>query len=580
VGLVAMPVGTPSAVAKAGRFAVFRQLMADGIECMFGNPGSSEQNLLDALRAREFQPFKYYLALHEGPAVAMADSYARATRRPAVVQLHSYAGLANGLGMMNYARRGYTPLVVIVGEAGLKYEALDGQMAADLVTMARPFVKSDHNGPCAWRVVDSGSVLRLLRRALKAAATPPAGPVLLVLPMDVLDEENTEPVVPSVPVRTSSTPDPETIAQAARLLAAATHPIILMGDGIAAADAQPELARVASLLGAVVWGANSSEVNLPSSHALYAGDLGHMFGAASKGITSAADAVLICGTTVLPEVFPALEGVFAPDASVVHFDLNSYEIGKNFSVGVGAVGDPKATLAALAEALERVLTGAQRARAKERADREADRKREIKGRELAADRDVRDAEPLHMSRFVEELQHKWPAGTLVFDEALTNSSVLRRYLPQDEAGTVFQTRAGMLGTGLPGAIGLKLARPDRTVFGFSGDGGSISTIQALATAARYKIAAKFVVCNNLSYRILKYNLQEYWDSLNEPRDQSFPPEFDLTFPTLRFDQLAEGQGVRAVRVERASEIGPALTDALETYKDEPFLIDLVLTSAL
>ena len=117
---------------NTGRFALLRQLLADGITCMFGNPGTSEQNLLDALRDPEFKDFRYYLALHEGTAVAIADSYARALQRPAVVQLHSYAGLANGLGMMYYARRGYTPLVVIAGEAGLRYEALDGQMAADL----------------------------------------------------------------------------------------------------------------------------------------------------------------------------------------------------------------------------------------------------------------------------------------------------------------------------------------------------------------------------------------------------------------------------------------------------------------
>jgi len=146
---------------KTGRFAFLRQLLADDITCMFGNPGSSEENLLDALHDPEFASIKYYLALHEGTAVAMADGYARATQRPTIVQLHSYAGLANGLGMMYYARRGYTPLVVIAGEAGLRYEALDGQMSADLVAMTRPFVKSDHNGPCAWRVVHSGSLLRL-----------------------------------------------------------------------------------------------------------------------------------------------------------------------------------------------------------------------------------------------------------------------------------------------------------------------------------------------------------------------------------------------------------------------------------
>src|SRR5207244_4361647 len=158
-------------------------------------PGTSEQNLLAVLVDDEFKDFTYYLALQEGSAVAMGDAYARSRRSPAIIQLHSYAGLANGLGMIKYAHRGYTPMVVMAGEAGLKYDALDGQMSADLVTMARPFVKADHNGPCAWRVVDAGSVLRLLRRALKTAITAPAGPVFLSLPMDILDATNTEPVV-------------------------------------------------------------------------------------------------------------------------------------------------------------------------------------------------------------------------------------------------------------------------------------------------------------------------------------------------------------------------------------------------
>ena len=318
---------------NTGRFAFFRQLLADGVTCMFGNPSSSEENLLDALQSPEFKDFRYYLALQEGAAVAIADAFARASpavatdgdafawRRPALVQLHSYAGLANGLGMMYYARRGYTPMVVIAGEAGLRYEALDGQMAADLAAIARPFVKSDANGPCAWRVVDPGSLLRLLRRAIKTAATPPMGPVFLALPMDVLDQPNAEPIGRSFPVLTTVVPDQALIAEAARLLRSAARPLILMGDGIAAAGAQAELAEVADLIGAVVWGGNCKEVNMRASHPLFGGYLGHMFGADSVPIISAADVVLICGTTVLPEVFPALNGVFAANAKVIHFDL-------------------------------------------------------------------------------------------------------------------------------------------------------------------------------------------------------------------------------------------------------------------
>jgi benzoylformate decarboxylase len=495
--------------------------------------------------------------------------------------LHSYAGLANGLGMMYYARRGYTPMVVFAGEAGLKYEAMDGQMAADLTAMARPFVKSDHNGPCAWRVVDPASLLRLTRRAIKAASTPPMGPVFLALPMDVLDLPNTETIAKTLPVDANVIPADSTIGEAARLLREAARPLILMGDGIAAAGAQAELTEVADLLGATVWGGNCSEVNMPTSHPLFGGYLGHMFGAASKPIISVADTVLICETTVLPEVFPSCEGVFGENAKVIHFDLNSYEIGKNFPLRIAALAEPKVTLRRLAEILRNTMTPEQSRRASERRQQAQRKKVEDRKVALAKDQQARDQVPMRPARFMQELAdrlQRLAQPALIFDEALTSSPDLMRYIPQDVPGSYFQTRAGMLGTGVPGTIGLKIAHPDRTVFGFAGDGGAISTIQALATAARYGIGAKFVICNNRSYRILKYNLQNYWRDLGQQTNQTFPDSFDLQKPELRFDQLAQGQGLDAVRVERPEQIGPALDRALADEK--PFLIDLVLSKDL
>ncbi len=566
-----------------GRFAFLRQLKLDDVSCIFGNPGTSEENIFDALADPEFASIKYYLALQEGVAVAMADSYARATQKPALVQLHSYAGLANGLGMMYYAKRGYTPMVVFAGEAGLAYDAMDGQMAADLVSMARPFVKSDHNGPCAWRVTHPSSVVRLLRRALKASITPPWGPVFLSLPMDVLDSSNTETLSPSFNVDSHVLPDAPTIEHAARIFAACSKPLILMGDGIAASGAQTELIRVAELLAAPVYGVNQSEVNIPMSHPLYKGETGHMFGTTSLPITSAADAVLVCGTTLMPEVFPQTGEIFAPDAKIVHFDLNTAEIGKNFHTTIAALADPKRVLSALADALDPLLSENHKKTAaaaiKEAAAQHANSRAEAQ----KADAEKSGQVPLRAPGFMKAL-----AGTLstlgkpfsVFDEALTHSPEITRYFSFDVPGTYFQTRAGMLGTGLPGAIGLKIAQPDRVVLGFAGDGGSMQTIQALASAARHQVGVKFVVCNNRSYRILKYNIRRYWKDLGIP-EAEFPPypeSFDLHSTPLDFVKLAEGHGVTAMRVETPEQIQPAIDRALAD--DKPFLVELILSSEL
>ena len=124
---------------KTGRFAIIEQFIADGIQYMFGNPGTVEQGFLDALG--KYDNFEYILAMQESIAVAMADGYARITKKPTVVQLHSGVGLGNGIGMLYQAYRGHAPLVVLTSEAGIVYDAMDSQMAADLVGMAKPVTK-------------------------------------------------------------------------------------------------------------------------------------------------------------------------------------------------------------------------------------------------------------------------------------------------------------------------------------------------------------------------------------------------------------------------------------------------------
>jgi benzoylformate decarboxylase len=550
---------------KTGRFAVIEQFLADGMHYMFGNPGTVEQGFLDALR--DYPDLKYILTLQESVAVLMADGYARATKKPTLVQLHSTPGVGNGIGALYQAKRGHSPLVVVGGDAGIRYQAMDAQMAGDLVAMCEPVTK--------WSamVQDPASLLRMVRRAVKIAATPPMGPVYLCLPQDILDAPCVEEVRPTSLPSTRVTPESALIRQAAAWLAAAQSPLILMGDGIAYSGAQAELVRVAELLGAEVWGVDSGELNMADDHPLYQGQTGHMFGFGSLPVTRRGDAVLVCGTYILPEVFPELGPVFAPDARVVHIDLNVYEIAKNHPVSLGMLGDPKLSLAALAAELEKALSPGQRQAAAGRRESLAKAKTAKRAAELEADRKVRDAVPMRSGRFMEELAARLPEHAIIFDEALTSSPALTRHMPPNRPGHFFQNRGGSLGVGFPGAIGVKLANPGKPVIAFSGDGGSMYTIQALWTAARHGVDVKFVVCNNASYQYLQWNITQYWKETGVA-PHPYPLSFDLSYPALRFDAMARAMGVPSVRVEQPAEIAGAIAAMLS--HDGPFLIDLVL----
>ncbi|MEU4950354.1 thiamine pyrophosphate-binding protein [Streptomyces lavendulae] len=544
-----------NAEATPGRERLIEQFKADGLKVMFGNPGTVEQGFLDAVDAAA--DFRYVLALQETVAAGIADGYARATGGAALLQLHSGVGLGNGIGMLYQSLRGHTPLVVVAGDAGVRYDAMDAQMASDLVAMARPVTKY------ATRVTDPRSVLRTIRRAVKIALTPPRGPVFVALPMDVLDELNSEPVLPATVPLTDVAPSPASVGRAAALLAGAARPVVLVGDGVALSGAQAELVAVAELLGADVFEVDSSEVNIAASHPLRRGQTGHMFGPHSKELVGNADAVLIVGTYVFPEVFPELENPFRLGAKVVHIDLNAYEIAKNHPVDLGLAADPRHALRALAGVLEQRLTPAQRAAAAARLDV---RTRERARAELAADD---DGTP--MAVFLRTLAERTGRDLIVFDEALTTSPLVTRYLPPERPGDYHLTRGGSLGVGFPGAVGAKLAHPDRLVVGFAGDGGTMYTHQALWTAARYGIDAKFVVCNNRKYRLLDDNIAQYWRE-RDIAEHPYPGSFDLAHPEIDFAGLARALGADGTRVEKPDEAVAAVARMLA--HPGPYLVDI------
>jgi len=193
-------------------------------------------------------------------------------------------------------------MLVLAGEAGVSVDAMEAHMAVDLVGLARPVTKY------ATRAIHPGSLLHLVRRCLKVAAPPPWGPVFLAIPQDVLDQPNAELVTLTLVPETRVVPEPALIARCVEPVQGVTNPVILMGDGVAHSQAHREMAQLAEVLGARVYGLMASEM----THPLYCGLTGHMFGEGSQARVQDADVAIICGTYVFPEVFPLLENPSTP----------------------------------------------------------------------------------------------------------------------------------------------------------------------------------------------------------------------------------------------------------------------------
>src|SRR5919198_4174793 len=222
-----------------GKRALLEQLIADDVCHIFGNPGTTEQGFMDILQ--DFPAVQFILALHEGVAVSMADAYARVTRRPAFVELHIAPGLGNALGMMHNARIGKTPLVIYAGQSPSNVLLQEPHLSGPLVEMARPIAK--------WsaQVEHAHDIPRALRRAFKIAAEPPQGPVFLALPMDVLDAEAEVDIAPTTYTNWHARPDAAGLVELADVLARAERPMMMVGDSVWLAQAQPEVVQVAEL---------------------------------------------------------------------------------------------------------------------------------------------------------------------------------------------------------------------------------------------------------------------------------------------------------------------------------------------
>jgi thiamine pyrophosphate-dependent acetolactate synthase large subunit-like protein len=556
-------------VRLSGKRALLEQLIADGVRHIFGNPGTTEQGFMDILQ--DYPQVEFMLALHEGVAMSMADTYARVTRRPAFVEVHIAPGLGNALGMMHNARIGKTPLVVYAGQSPSNVLLQEPHLSGPLVDMARPIAK------WAVQVEHAHDVPRALRRAFKIAAEPPQGPVFLALPMDVLDAEAEVEIAPTTYTNWRTRPNVDGLAELADMLVKAEHPMLMVGDSVNLAEAQTEVARVAELLGAPMFECYASEFNVPACHPLYLGSVDFVSPKNIRSTLADCDVLFVVGAPVFQLIFPEPEQpVLGPETKLVQLDCFTHELGKNVRPEIALLGDPKAGLAELAEMIIERQTGAARETAVERRKRAEARVAQVNERYWAQARKNWDSTPISGPRLMHEIKQVLPPNALVFSEGVTNGKHVEMAVAPDAPGQLVKVRGGGIGPGLPGALGAALACPDRKVVGICSDGAAMYSITALWTAAHHRIPVTYVMLSNRAYRILKLNMLEYLGPSS--KDREFVA-MDLTEPELRFDRLAEAMGVPSKRVERPEELPAALEQAVG-HRGGPYLLDVVLESPL
>jgi benzoylformate decarboxylase len=553
----------PKLIAKR---ALVEQLIADGVRHVFGNPGTTEQGFIDVLQ--DYPQVEFILALHEGVAVAMADAYARTTRRPAFVEVHTGPGLGNALGMIYNASMGKTPLVIYAGHSPSRSALQEPLLGSPLVEMARPLTK--------WsaEIHHGHDVPRAVRRAFKIAMEPPQGPVFLSLPLDVLDEEAEIDILPTTFTNWRGRVDPAAMAEVARRLLAAEHPMLMVGDSVALAEAQPEVARVAEAIGGPIFECYASEFNVSAKHPLYLGSVSFVTSGPVRAVLEGCDVLLVVGAPVFRLIFPDPDTSPLPaGCTVIQIDIDGWEIGKNVTPDLGLLADPRAALAELAEQIHRLRTPAQASRAETRTAAIGERTRAQRARYWEDAKPRWDARPISAPRLMHEIRHAIPDDALVFAEAITNAPHLAAAMAPTTPGRMMRSRGGGIGPGLPGALGAQLAAPSRKVVGVCSDGAAMYSITALWTAAHHRIPVTFVMLNNAAYRILKLNMVEYLGA--GARGRRFIG-MDLTDPELRFDRMAESMGVPGRRVEHPDELAGALREALAHAG--PSLVDVVMES--
>ncbi|HXH10017.1 MAG TPA: thiamine pyrophosphate-binding protein [Alphaproteobacteria bacterium] len=524
---------------------IIEMLRAEQCDHTFGVVGTTTNSIVTEMYGRK--DIRFLDTRHEEGAAFMAYGYARASGKPAACITTSGPGTINLITGIALAYKGRAPVVVIAGDVARDYIYRDGAQAFDLVELFKPITK------LSLQVNKTERIPEMVHYAFRTALSGKQGPVFLDIPRDLLDDQTIEAEIlapeayRAVDARIAG--DPQAIQRAVTLLTQAQRPLLLAGGGIIDAEASGEAVQLAEMLDMALVPSYGHHDVVPNGHRLYVGPPGGRGSGEAAEAMHRADVILALGTRLNQATTLWNYRVIDPQTRIIQVDIDAYEIGRNYPVAVGIVGDAKAVAQQLLLALRQQFPeGRPNPAWRQTIEDLARRRRERLQQELTL-----TGTPMMPQRVYPELLKALPRDCMVTIDAGVAPGLGYDRLRFEVPRTMFNYAGhGGLGMGYCVGLGTKLGRPDRAAISLQGDGGFLYTSQEINTAVRWQIPLVSIVLNNNCHGAEKAQQQRFYN-------QRYIG-VDLVNP--RFDKLAEVYGARGFYVERPEDIADVVREAL------------------
>ncbi len=528
--------------ALSGAQILCRVLEEQGVELVFGYPGGAIMPFYHALP--ETPSLRHILVRHEQAAAHAADGYARASGRPGVCVATSGPGATNLVTGIATAQMDSSPVVAITGQVPRGMIGRDAFQETDVVGITLPITKH------SVVVEDVTELADKVREAFHVATEGRPGPVLVDIPKDVQNQKmewRGGPVAPRPP-EPARPAEEAVLAEAARMLAAAERPLLMVGHGVILADAYAEVRALAERTGIPVITTLLGISAFPESHPLHLGMPGMHGEVHVNRAIQQADVILAIGLRFDDRVTGNTAG-FAPQARIIHVDLDPTEIGKNVPAALGIVGDARLVAARLTALVPARDCEAWRA--------------EIRG--LRRDRQEQFRGEMAPATILGAIREASGPGATIVSDVGQHQMWVAKLFGYDQANSHISSGGlGTMGFAVPAAMGVHFARPDRPVWAISGDGGFQMNMQEIATMVQEGIPVKMAIFNNGYLGMVRQ-----WQQFFHGRRYSATPIWSPDYV-----KLAEAYGIAGYRVDRADGIGTAVRRALA--EPGPALVEFLI----